>query len=114
MANTATRSRLHKTLRALAEPRRIAILDVLRAGEMRAGDIAGHFKLTRPAISQHLRALADAKLISERRERTSRLYRIRAEGFADLRGFLDEFWKERLVSLKFAVEAEAVRKRRGR
>jgi DNA-binding transcriptional ArsR family regulator len=112
--STTARSRLHKTLRALAEPRRLAILNVLRAGEMRAGDIAGHFKLTRPAISQHLRALADAKLIAERRDGTSRFYRIRAEGFEALRSFLDEFWNDRLAVLKFAVEEEAVRKRRGR
>jgi DNA-binding transcriptional ArsR family regulator len=111
---STTRNRLHKTLRALAEPRRLAILEVLRAGEMRAGDIAGHFTLTRPAISQHLRALADAKLISERREGTSRFYRIRREGFEDLRGFVDGFWRDRLASLKFAVEEEAVRRRRGR
>jgi DNA-binding transcriptional ArsR family regulator len=112
--STATQSRLHKTLRALAEPRRLAILRVLRDGEMRAGEVARRFKLTRPAISQHLRALAEAKLVSERREGTSRFYRIRAEGFEDLRGFVDEFWSHRLAELKFAVEREAVRKRRGR
>jgi DNA-binding transcriptional ArsR family regulator len=112
--STTTRNRLHKKLRALAEPRRLAILEVLRAGEARAGDIAGHFQLTRPAISQHLRALLDAKLITERREGTSRFYRIRTEGFEDLRGFLDGFWKDRLASLKFAVEEEAVSKRRAR
>lgn len=81
---------------------------------MRAGDIAGHFKLTRPAISQHLRALAEAKLITERRDGTSRFYRIHAEGFDDLRGFINEFWSNRLASLKFAVEEEAMRRRRGR
>jgi DNA-binding transcriptional ArsR family regulator len=111
---STTRSRLHRTLRALAEPRRLEILDVLRAGELRAGDIAGRFRLTRPAISQHLRALADAKLVAERREGTSRFYRIRTEGFEDLRGFIDGFWKDRLASLKFAVEEEALRKRRAR
>ena len=87
---------------------------MLRAGELRAGDIARRFKLTRPAISQHLRALAEAKLISQRREGTSRLYRIRTEGFEDLRGFVDKFWTDRLTSLKIAVEEEAMRTRRGR
>lgn len=111
---STTRKRLHKTLRALAQPQRLAILEVLRAGEMRAGDIADHFELTRPAISQHLRALVDAELIVERREGTSRFYRIRSEGFDDLRGFIDRFWSDRLVSLKLAVEDEAVQKRRGR
>jgi DNA-binding transcriptional ArsR family regulator len=111
---STTKRRLHKTLRALAEPRRVEILEVLRNGEMRAGEIAGRFKLTRPAISQHLRALLEAKLIDERREGTSRFYRIRTEGFEDLRGFVDGFWKDRLSSLKFAVEEEAVRKKRAR
>lgn len=87
---------------------------MLRAGELRAGDIARRFELTRPAISQHLRALADAKLVAERREGTSRFYRIRTEGFEDLRDFIDGFWKQRLASLKFAVEEEALRKRRAR
>jgi DNA-binding transcriptional ArsR family regulator len=111
---STTKRRLLKTLRALAQPRRVEILEVLRSGEMRAGDIAGRFKLTRPAISQHLRALLEAKLIDERREGTSRFYRIRTEGFEDLRGFVDGFWKDRLSSLKFAVEAEAVRRKHGR
>jgi DNA-binding transcriptional ArsR family regulator len=93
-------------LRALAEPKRVAILRLIRSHEMRAGDIARNFRTTRPAISQHLRVLVDAGLVSERREGTSRLYAVRREGFAQLRSFLDSFWDEKLVALKGAVERD--------
>ncbi|HEX2715300.1 MAG TPA: hypothetical protein VHM88_24230, partial [Candidatus Acidoferrales bacterium] len=65
-----------------------------------------------PAISQHLRVLIKAGLVTERREGTRRLYRIRPKGFAQLRNFLDTFWDERLAKLKAAAEAET-RSRRG-
>jgi DNA-binding transcriptional ArsR family regulator len=91
-------------LRALAQPKRVAILRLIRSREMRAGDIARNFRATRPAISQHLRVLVDAGLVTERREGTSRLYAIRPEGFAQLRTFLDTFWDDKLGTLKAAVE----------
>jgi DNA-binding transcriptional ArsR family regulator len=100
-------------LRALAEPHRVAILKLIRSRELRAGQIAGHFKATRPAISQHLRVLVKAGLLSERRRGTRRLYRLRPAGFAQLRAFLDTFWDEKLAGLKMAVEVEA-RRRGGR
>jgi DNA-binding transcriptional ArsR family regulator len=100
-------------LRALAEPRRVDILRVIRWRELPAGEIAGHFRQTRPAISQHLRVLVKAGLLSERRRGTRRLYRLRPEGFAPLKAFLDTFWDEKLAGLKMAVEGEA-RRRGGR
>jgi len=83
-------------LKALAEPRRVAILELVRSRELRAGAISRHFRITRPAISQHLRALIKrvlikAGLLRERRDGTRRLYRIRPEGFAQLRSFLETF-----------------------
>src|SRR5256885_4572702 len=63
---------------------------------MAAGRIATHFDVTRQAVSQHLRVLHDAGLVSERRDGTRRIYRARPEGLAELRAFLDEFWSERL------------------
>lgn len=105
---------MEAALKALAEPRRVAILKILGRGEMRAGKIAEHFATTRSAISQHLRVLIDAKLIAERRDGTSRLYRIRPESFAELRGFIDGFWDDRLHKLKRAVEGDARAKRRRR
>ncbi|MGH7527606.1 MAG: ArsR/SmtB family transcription factor [Gemmatimonadales bacterium] len=91
-------------IRALAEPRRVNILRLVRGRELSAGEIAAHFEVTRPAVSQHLRVLAEAGLLEERRSGTRRLYRLRPEGLVELRRFLDEFWDEKLVELKYAVE----------
>src|SRR3954452_2835652 len=90
---------------ALAEPRRRAILRLLRNQERPAGDIAAHFPdVTGPAISQHLRVLRQAQLVHERRDGTRRLYRARREGLAELRAWLLDFWDDNLASLKDAAE----------
>jgi len=94
------------TLRAISEPHRRAILRLVRATELTAGEIASQFEVTRPAISQHLNVLKEAGLIVERRLGTRRLYRARPEGLAELRSYLDEFWADQLASLKDAVERE--------
>ena len=90
----------------------MAILRLVSSRELRAGEISRHFRATRPAISQHLRVLVRAGLLTERRQGTRRLYRIRPQGFARLRDFLDSFWDERLDKLKTEAEAE-MRKQRG-
>ena len=100
-------------LKALAEPRRLDILRLLRRRELPAGAIAARFSGTRPGISQHLRVLVNAGLVTARRDRTRRLYRLNETGFHELRHLLGEFWDERLQSLKVAAEHEA-RTRRGR
>src|SRR5437899_11392147 len=97
---------MQAALHAIAVPRRREILGLVRHREMTAGSIASHFDVTRPAISQHLRVLHDAGLVSERREGTRRIYRARPEGLAELRAFLDDFWGERLAALKREIEAE--------
>src|SRR5262245_45615290 len=97
-------------LRALAEPRRVAILRLIRKREMRAGQIAENFNTTRSAISQHLQVLTKAGLLNERRRGTSRLYRLRLEGFAELRSLVDTFWEDALARLK----SEAERQKPGR
>ncbi len=95
-------------LKALAEPRRVAILTLVHSRhELRAGEIAKHFRSTRPGISQHLRVLTNAGLLFERRQGTRRLYSLRKEGFGKLRAFLDNFWEESLSQLKREVEKEA-------
>jgi DNA-binding transcriptional ArsR family regulator len=98
-------------LRALAEPRRRRIFALVREGELAAGEIAAHFEVTRPAISQHLNVLKEAGLVSERRSGTRRLYQARPEGLAELQAFLDGFWGERLDALK--NEAERKERQRG-
>ena len=99
-------------LRAIAEPRRREILRLVRGQELPAGAIAGHFAVTRPAISQHLRVLKEAGLVEERRDGTRRLYRARPDGIDDLRRFLDEFWSERLERLRDVAEARQREKKK--
>ena len=97
-------------MRAIAEPRRRAILRLVRDEELSAGDIASHFEVTRPAVSQHLSVLKEAGLVSERRNGTKRLYRARPEGLIELRALLDELWGDRLDALKREAEREERRK----
>jgi DNA-binding transcriptional ArsR family regulator len=94
-------------LRAIAEPRRREILRLLQSTELSSGEIAAHFAdVTRPAISQHLKVLAEAGLVTLRKEGTRRLYQARPEGLAEVRSFLEGFWDEQLQLLKRAAEAE--------
>src|SRR3954452_2508005 len=104
---------MESALKAIAEPHRRAILSLVRDGELSAGEIASHFDVTRPAVSQHLNVLKEAGLVSERRNGTRRLYRIRPEGLAELRDFLAGFWDVRLDALKREAEKEE-RKKHGR
>lgn len=100
-------------LRAIAEPRRRDILRLIVSRELAAGEIAAHFDVTRPAISQHLGVLKAAGLVVERRQGTRRFYRARPEGLAELRAFLEAFWDEHLWLLKRAAESEEQRLRDG-
>ena len=100
------RTGVQEAIEAIVEPRRREILRLVRDEEMTAGRIAAHFDVTRQAISQHLRVLYDAGLVSERRDGTRRIYRARPEGLIVLRAFLDAFWSDRLETLKREVEAE--------
>ena len=97
---------MEAALKAIAAPRRRQILTLVRDGELSAGEIAGHFDVTRPAVSQHLNVLKEAGLVTERRNGTRRLYRARPEGLAQLKAFLEEFWDERLDALKAEAERE--------
>ncbi len=100
---------MNATLQALAEPRRREILAVIGGAELSAGEIARHFDVTRPAISQHLGVLRAAGLVSERRAGTRRLYRARPEGVAELRSWLDGFWRDGLERLRLEAEREVQR-----
>ena len=93
-------------LKAIAAPRRREILSLVRVEELSAGEIAAHFDVSRPAVSQHLTVLKEAGLVSERRNGTRRLYRARPEGLAEVKSFLEEFWDARLEALKREAERE--------
>jgi DNA-binding transcriptional ArsR family regulator len=104
---------MEAAIRAIAEPRRREILRLVWSAELPAGEIASHFEVTRPAISQHLRVLKRAGLVSERRDGTRRLYRARHETLKELRTFLGRFWDEQLALLKVAAEFEEKGEGRG-
>ena len=94
---------------AIADPTRRDILDLLRGGEMRAGDIAARFPVSRPAIAKHVRILREAGLVRERREARARLYSLDPTGLKQVDGWLQPYrlyWAARLTVLKHAVEAE--------
>src|SRR5919197_2224287 len=97
---------MQAVVQAINEPRRRQILGLVRDRELAAGEIAAHFEVTRPAVSQHLTILKNAGLVSERRSGTRRLYRARPEGLVELRSFLDGFWEESLECLRVAAEEE--------
>jgi len=101
---------MEAALKAIAAPARRRILKLVREGELSAGEIAAHFDVTRPAVSQHLNVLKEAGLVSERRNGTRRLYRARPEGLVPVKDFLEEFWDPRLEALKREVEREEKRK----
>jgi len=104
---------MEATLKAIAAPHRRRILRLVRDEELSAGEIAAHFDVTRPAVSQHLTVLKEAGLVNERRNGTRRLYRARPEGLLELRAFLEELWGERLEALKREAEREE-RKQHGK
>lgn len=93
-------------LHALAQPRRREILRLIRHRELSSGEIASHFDVTRPAVSQHLKFLVTAGLADLRRQGTSRFYRARPEGLDEVRAYLEAFWEDRLGELKRTAEAE--------
>ena len=81
-------------IRAIAERHRREIVRLVRDTELTAGQIASHFEVSRPAVSQHLRILKDSGLVTERRQGTRRYYKARVEGLAELRAFLEVFLGE--------------------
>ena len=95
---------MDEALRALAEPRRRAILRLVWHEERSVGDIASQFDVTRPAISQHLRVLADAGLVTLRRDGRRSIYRAKRGAMQDLRTYLGAFWDVELAGLKAAAE----------
>jgi len=95
-----------QVFQALADERRRNILSLIQNKELSAGEIAGHFDVTQPAISQHLKVLIEAKLVTMRRLGTRRLYRARPEGLTQIREYLEGFWDASLRELKQAAENE--------
>lgn len=91
-------------LKALGEPRRVEILQALRAGPRPVGEIATAIDVSQQAASQHLAVLDKAGLVEARKEGTRRLYAIRPDGFAPVAAFVESFWAPRLEALKDEIE----------
>ncbi|HEY3183166.1 MAG TPA: metalloregulator ArsR/SmtB family transcription factor [Gaiellaceae bacterium] len=89
---------------ALGDATRRAIFDRLRAGPTSVGELAEGLPVSRPAVSQHLRVLKEAGLVSERREGTRRIYALAPRGIAELRAYFDEFWDVALAQFQAAAE----------
>lgn len=93
-------------LNAIAEPRRRDILRLLRDKTMSSGEISSHFEVTHAAISQHLKVLETAGLVTVHKQGKLRIYQARPEGLAELRQFWEEFWDNAPQLLKEAAETE--------
>jgi DNA-binding transcriptional ArsR family regulator len=94
-------------LAALGDPTRRAVFERLRSGPLSVNALAAGLPVSRPAVSQHLKALKSAGLVEERSEGARRIYSIRLEGLQGLRDWLDSFWDEALEA--FQREAEKPR-----
>ena len=91
-------------IEALGPPTRRAVFERLRAGPMSVGEIAAGLPVSRPAVSQHLRALREAGLVREERRGTRRVYRLDTDGLAAVRDYINGFWDEALDAYKRSLE----------
>ncbi len=89
---------------ALGDPTRQAIVELLAGGPRAVGEIARDLPVSRPAVSQHLRVLKEAGLVTDRQDGTRRLYELDPAGAEAVRGYLDRFWSRALAAFKEAAE----------
>lgn len=100
------------TLAALADPTRRAVFERLRDGPASVGEVARTLPVSRPAVSQHLKALKQAGLVSDRADGTRRVYSIDPQGVGELRRWLDQFWGDALEAFKHELELTEPPRRR--
>lgn len=97
-------------LTVLADPTRRGVLERLRLGPRTVGEIAADMPVSRPAVSQHLKALKGAGLVRDEPRGTARIYHIHADGLRELRDWLDSFWGEALDNFKAYAERDDERR----
>ena len=95
-----------RALQCLSDPTRRRVFERLRSGPKSVGTLARGLPVTRPAVSQHLRALKEAGLVADKPEGAKRIYYIDPHGLGELRRWLDGFWDEALLAFKAEVETE--------
>jgi DNA-binding transcriptional ArsR family regulator len=98
-------------IQALGDPTRRTIFERLRNGPRAVGELARGLPVSRPAVSQHLRVLKEAGLVTEQRDGTRRVYSVDTASLAELRDYFDSFWSDALKSFKQAVEQDEGRKK---
>jgi DNA-binding transcriptional ArsR family regulator len=98
------------SLAALADPTRRKVFERLRRGPLPVGQLAAGLPVSRPAVSQHLKVLKEAGLVSEEQDGARRIYRIDPHGLGQLRRWLDQFWDDALASFKAEAEKKDRRK----
>lgn len=103
-----------RALDALGDATRRAVLKRLRGGERSVGEIAEGMEVSRPAVSQHLKILKEARLVTVHSDGTRRVYAVDQRGIESLRKWFDQFWDEALVAFKDAAEREAAKGVSGR
>jgi DNA-binding transcriptional ArsR family regulator len=91
-------------MNALGDPTRRAIFERLADGPRPVGELAKDLPVSRPAVSQHLKVLKDAGLVTDRQVGNRRLYQLDPRGIAALRAYLDQFWNQALAAFKGAAE----------
>jgi DNA-binding transcriptional ArsR family regulator len=91
-------------LTVLADPTRRTVFEHLRAGPCPVGALAAHLPVSRPAVSQHLKALKAAGLVEEHSEGARHIYSLRREGLMALRDWIDSFWDDALAAFKAEAE----------
>jgi DNA-binding transcriptional ArsR family regulator len=91
-------------LDVLADPTRRSIFERLADGPQAVGDLAQHFPVSRPAVSQHLKALKDAGLVRDRADGRRRVYAVDPGGIEEMRRWLDRFWDRALAAFADVVE----------
>jgi DNA-binding transcriptional ArsR family regulator len=95
-----------RALAAIADPTRRQVFERLAAGPRSVGELAEGLPVSRPAVSQHLKVLKQAGLVSDQRQGASRLYQIDPRGIAAMRAYLDRFWDRALNAFKEAAESD--------
>jgi DNA-binding transcriptional ArsR family regulator len=101
--------RLRK-LEALADPHRLALVELLLKKPRSVRELADHFSISRPAVSKHLKLLKQAELVADELRGAKRIYSVRAEGLAEVREYLERLWTE--ATQRYKIVAENTRSRK--
>jgi len=101
---------LEKSFEALGDPTRLAIFQRIANRPHSVGEIAGHLPVSRPAVSQHLRVLKLAGLVSDVKQGTRRVYQVKPEGIEALRKYFEQLWDRNLKAFQAAAEKSRLEK----